>query len=111
MALTTAELSLIEQRVSNDGPSTGIAYLLWFFLGLVSAHRFYLGEAVTAIIQILSYFIFVGFIWLLIDAFLIPGMVRKRQDEIRQRITTDLLARSSSTNLGESKPDASTSLD
>lgn len=92
MALSTAQLSLIEQRVANDGPNITLAYLLWFFLGLVSAHRFYLGRAGTAILQILSYFIFIGFIWLLVDAFLIPGMVREKQEEIRQRMTTELLA-------------------
>lgn len=35
------------------------------------------------ILQILSYFIVIGFIWVLIDAFLIPGMIRAKQDEIR----------------------------
>ncbi|MES2020409.1 MAG: TM2 domain-containing protein [Pseudomonadota bacterium] len=90
MALTISELSLVEQRVANDGPSTGIAYLLWFFLGWISAHRFYLGRPGTAILQILSYFILIGFIWLLIDAFLIPGMVRDKKNEIRNHVMTQL---------------------
>ena len=90
MPLSTAELSLIEQRVANDGPSTGIAYLLWFFLWFFSGHRFYLGRPGTAILQILSYFILVGFIWVLIDAFLIPGMVRERKNEIRQQIALQM---------------------
>lgn len=94
MALSTAQLSLIEQRVANDAPSTTVAYLFWFFLGLLSAHRFYLGRAGTAILQILSYFILIGFIWLLIDGFLIPGMIREKKDKIRQRMTTELLAHS-----------------
>ena len=92
MALTTAELSLIEQRVANDGPSTGVAYLLWLFLWWVSAHRFYLGRPGTAILQILSYFILIGFIWVLIDGFLIPGMIRNKKDEIRTRVMTQLSA-------------------
>lgn len=92
MALTTAELSLVEQRVANDGPSTGVAYLLWLFLWFVSGHRFYLGRKGTAILQILSYFILVGFIWLLIDAFLIPGMIRAKKDEIRHNVVTQLSA-------------------
>lgn len=95
MSLSTAQLSLVEQRVANDGPSTGVAYLLWFFLGLLSGHRFYLGRPVTAILQILSYFILIGFIWWVIDGFLIPGMIRKKKDDIRQRTTTELLARGS----------------
>ena len=90
MPLSTAELSLIEQRVTNDGPSTGAAYLLWFFLWWISAHRFYLGRPGTAILQILSYFILVGFIWALIDAFLIPGMIRERRNEIRQQIALQM---------------------
>ncbi len=73
MSLTTQDRILIETRVGNEGPSTGVAYLLWFFLGFVSAHRFYLGRPGTAILQILSYFILIGVVWLLIDAFLIPS--------------------------------------
>jgi TM2 domain-containing membrane protein YozV len=90
MALSTAELTLIEQRVTNDGPSTGVAYLLWFFLWWISAHRFYLGRPGTAILQILSYFILVGFIWALIDAFLIPDMIRAKRNEIRQHIALQM---------------------
>ncbi|MFS2112097.1 TM2 domain-containing protein [Sphingomonas sp. Sphisp140] len=83
MALSIAEMTLVEQRVTNDGPSIAVAYLFWFFLWFVSAHRFYLGKPVSAILQILSYFVLIGFVWLLIDAVLIPGMIRDRQDEIR----------------------------
>jgi TM2 domain-containing membrane protein YozV len=92
MALSTAQLSLIEQRVANDGPSTAVAYLFWFFLWIVRGHRFYLGRPGSAILQILSYFVLVGFIWAVIDAFLIPGMIRAKKDAIRQRMTTELLA-------------------
>lgn len=92
MALSTGQLQLIEQRVTNDGPSTAIAYLLWFFLWFVSGHRFYLGRPGSAILQILSYFILVGFIWALIDAFLIPGMLRERRGEMRQQLMVDMMA-------------------
>jgi len=92
MALSTSELTLIEQRVANDGPSTGVAYLLWFFLWFFSGHRFYLGRPGTAILQILSYFILIGFIWVLIDAFLIPGMIREKRNEIRQNIALQMSA-------------------
>jgi TM2 domain-containing membrane protein YozV len=92
MALSTAELSLVEQRVANDGSSIVVAYLLWLFLWFVSAHRFYLGRPGTAILQILTYFIGIGFIWVLIDAFLIPQMIRDRNDEIRQRLMMELRA-------------------
>ena len=90
MPLSTAELTLIEQRVTNDGPSTAVAYLLWLFLWFVSGHRFYLGRSGTAILQILSYFILIGFIWALIDAFLIPGMIRDKRNEIRQQLSLQM---------------------
>lgn len=92
--MNTAQLSLVEQRVTNDGPSIVVAYLFWLFLGLVSAHRFYLGRPGTAVLQIASYLILVGFIWLLIDAFLIPSMIRQKQEEIRERVKLEILANS-----------------
>lgn len=86
MTISIAEMSLVEQRVANDGPNIVVAYLFWFFLWFVSAHRFYLGRPVSAILQILSYFILIGFVWLLIDIFLIPGMIREKQNEIRDNM-------------------------
>ncbi|VAV99966.1 hypothetical protein MNBD_ALPHA06-1122 [hydrothermal vent metagenome] len=83
MTLDTNEKVLIEARIANDGPSMVIAYLFWFFLGFFSAHRFYLGRTGSAIAQLLLNFILIGLIWTLIDVFLIPGMVRTRQAEMR----------------------------
>lgn len=70
--------------------SAGTAYLLLIFLGGFSAHRFYLGRPGSAIAQLLIWWIslvliIVGIglitmwitpIWLLVDLFLIPQMVR-----------------------------------
>lgn len=92
MALSTGQLQLIEQRVTNDGPSTAIAYLLWFFLWFVSAHRFYVGRPASAILQIVSYFLLIGFFWALIDAFLIPGMLREKRAEMRQKMMVEMMA-------------------
>ncbi|MFN0262799.1 TM2 domain-containing protein [Tepidamorphus sp. 3E244] len=89
MSLTTEQEILIESRVSNERKSAGAAYLLWFFLGIFSAHRFYLGRPISAILQVLSYFILVGFIWWVIDLFLIPGIIQEDADEVRR----DLVAR------------------
>lgn len=89
MQLDAQERLVIEARVANEGPSTLLAYLFWFFLGIVSAHRFYLGRPLSAILQIVSYAILVGFLWLLIDAFLIPGMVRAKQDKIHNRLAAE----------------------
>jgi TM2 domain-containing membrane protein YozV len=90
MALSISELTYLEQRVANDAPTTGLAYVLWFFLWWASAHRFYTGRPGTAVLQILSYFVLVGFVWVIIDAFLIPGMVRDKKNEIRSRVMLQL---------------------
>lgn len=49
------------------------AYLLWFFLGMFSAHRFYLGKIGTGILYLLTGQL-LGIGWI-IDLFLIGGMV------------------------------------
>ncbi|PEQ14539.1 hypothetical protein B2G71_02890 [Novosphingobium sp. PC22D] len=87
MTLSTAQLSLVEQRVANDAPSPVVAYGLWALLWFVSAHRFYLGRPGSAILQIISYFFVIGFFWAIVDAFLIPGMIREAKDDIRDDFT------------------------
>jgi TM2 domain-containing membrane protein YozV len=65
--------------------SIGAAYLLWFFLGGFGAHRFYLGRTGSAAAQLLLMLLgwiplFLGWvvlgIWWLVDAFLIPDIIR-----------------------------------
>jgi TM2 domain-containing membrane protein YozV len=92
MASPLDKYMVVEARVANEQKNVGVAYALWFFLGILSLHRFYLGRPGTAILQILSYFILVGFLWWIVDAFLIPGMVDKHRDKIRAKITSDLAA-------------------
>ena len=84
MAFTTEDMILIEQRAANEKKSAGAAYLLWFFLGWISAHRFYLGKPVTAILQIISYFFLVGFVAALLQARHAPAS-RATHDEGHQR--------------------------
>ena len=83
MTFTTNDMILIESRVANERKSAGAAYFLWFFLGWLSAHRFYMGKPFSAVLQILSYFILVGFVWWVIDLFLIPGMIDQKANEVR----------------------------
>ncbi|MCP5397348.1 MAG: TM2 domain-containing protein [Sphingomonadaceae bacterium] len=70
-----------------------VAYLLWFFVGQLSAHRFYLGATSSAFKQlgllfgsVILAFVFaplaaIGIIawiiWIFADLFLMPGMHRK----------------------------------
>jgi TM2 domain-containing membrane protein YozV len=80
--------------------SAGIAYVLWFFLGSLGAHRFYLGQsgsgaamAIIFVISLFTTFIMIGFvglaaigIWWLVDAFLIPGIVTRVNLELANRL-------------------------
>lgn len=92
--LSTQQQMLVEQRVTNASPSVAVAYLLWFFLGLVGGHRFYLGRVGSAFGMILATacFLIPGAIWALVDAFLIPGMIRQKQDQIRRDVQLELLS-------------------
>ncbi len=103
MAVSTEQQILIEQRVTNEAKSIGVAYLLWLFLGGVGGHRFYLGRTGSAVAMLLLTVggllltaIGIGFalllavgIWALVDAFLIPGMVSAHKNQVRN----DLLQR------------------
>jgi len=61
-----------------------VAYLLWFFLGLFGGHNFYLGRTGVAVTQLILSLIFIGMVitifWVLVDAFLIPGWVRRQNN-------------------------------
>lgn len=104
MALSTQQQLLVEQRLQNDKKSMGAAYALWFFVGMFGGHRFYLGRSGSAIAQLVL--TIVGFltlvigigavlllavaIWVLVDAFLIPGMIEADTSNKRTRLMTEV---------------------
>jgi TM2 domain-containing membrane protein YozV len=61
-----------------------VAYLLWFFLGWFGGHNFYLGRTGVAVAQLILSLTVVGLlitiVWVLVDAFLIPGWVRNQNN-------------------------------
>ncbi len=81
--------------------SAGVSYLLLLFLGGLGAHRFHLGRTGTAVAQlpltILGWTLLavvVGIvlliplgIWLIVDLFLVPGMVRDHNMWLADRVT------------------------
>ncbi|MBN2741179.1 MAG: TM2 domain-containing protein [Rhodobacteraceae bacterium] len=104
MTLSTEQQMLIEQRITNDGKSTTVAYLLWFFLGGLGVHRFYMGKTGTGIAQLalfilgwLTLVVYIGIallialgIWVLVDAFLIPSMASRSREEMRAQLTSQM---------------------
>lgn len=82
-------------QFQSQKKSAGVSYLLWFFLGGVGAHRFYLGRVVSGVVQLLLGLfgwlpLFLGWgvlgIWLIVDAFLIPGMVEQENNALINRL-------------------------
>jgi TM2 domain-containing membrane protein YozV len=98
----------VTERPYVSRKTMGTAYLLWFFLGGLSAHRFYLGFSTSAIIQLLLtpigyamllskspaglFVVAAGGVWILVDAFLIPGMVTKANERARGLSLTSTFA-------------------
>ncbi|MED4991007.1 TM2 domain-containing protein [Parageobacillus toebii] len=62
--------------------------MLWFFLGGIGGHRYYLGKIGTGILMTIT----LGClgIWTLIDLFLLSGMIRKTNSEIEQKIIEEI---------------------
>ena len=62
--------------------SSGTAYALWFFLGFLGIHKFYLSKPFMGIICALTFGLF-GFGWF-IDLFTIPTQVRSANWKLAQ---------------------------
>ncbi len=102
--MDTQKQILVEQRLSNEKKSTGVAYLLWIFLAGFGAHRFYLGKTGSAVAQLILIvggillsailvgvpMLIIGGIWILVDAFLILGMVAEDIATKRSRIIAEI---------------------
>lgn len=78
-----------------------IAYVLWFFVGMLGGHRFYLGRTSSAVLMLVGTILstlltlvvvgllglFVIGVWVLVDAFLIPGMVEQYNRDLAARLS------------------------
>jgi TM2 domain-containing membrane protein YozV len=73
-----------------------VAYLLWFFLGWLGLHRFYLGYMLSGVLMLVLWVVgtvlsvvLIGYVilvvpvlWWAVDALLITGMARASNNEI-----------------------------
>ena len=83
-------------RFEANKKSMALAYILWWFLGCFGGHRFYLGRTGSAVAMLcimlgsfVLMFVLIGFltiwivpVWAIIDAFLIPGIVREHNQRL-----------------------------
>ena len=95
--------------------SAGLAFVLWFFTGGLGGHRFYLGRTGSAVAQLLMSVIgwvtlVVGFglllliplgIWLIVDLFLIGGMVQEQNSSLMARLNAASSPRSATSAVDE----------
>ena len=85
---TTKELQLLASEMDKQKKSSTTAWLLWFFLGGLGGHRYYLGRTGTAIIMTLTLGCF-G-IWTIIDLFLLSGMIKKTNEKVEGNIVDQI---------------------
>lgn len=104
MSDTKNDRILINTEIEAKGKKAVVAYLLWLFLGTVGGHRFYLGKTGTGVAQlvltvigyltaiILIGFVFLGivWVWVIVDVFLIGGMIREDHYRIEQEVRATL---------------------
>jgi TM2 domain-containing membrane protein YozV len=77
LALPYPQVWLPYRQVSQR--ELGIAYLLWFFLGVLGVHHFYLGNILRGVLYLLTGgFLGIG---ILVDLFLLPSLTRRRNAE------------------------------
>ena len=119
-SLSDKDLSIFNAELQRQSKSTGIAYLLWFFLGRFGIHKFYMGYALAGLFYMActfvgGFFFFAGFVglaagsqegeafpvvgilplfllavFLLLDLFTISGQLQKREKKLKKKLLKTL---------------------
>jgi len=93
--------AVARMRYDASAKSLVVAYLIWFFLGYGGVHRMYLGRWGSGIIMLAVFtfswvltllligYVGLGFIlvWWALDALLMPGLVRRANEDLIYRIS------------------------
>lgn len=98
--LSERELLILDSELHRQRKSTLIAYLLWFFLGGLGAHKFYLGRMAAGVVYVIIFLsmwaiplaVFVLAIWWLVDLVTIPWQVRAYEERLEMDIIASLNA-------------------
>jgi TM2 domain-containing membrane protein YozV len=93
--LDTRELLILDSEVKSQGKNMVVAYILWYFLGIVGGHRFYMKKTGTAVAQLIISITVIGmvvtFIWWVIDAFLLHTWVKEHNHTLENQMIDQLL--------------------
>lgn len=97
--LSNQELLLVNSEVEKNSKSTLVAYLLWWFTGLIGGHRYYFGKTGSAVAMTLIVLLTCGLgaiitgIWMLVDVFQISSWLKADQKEKEQAAIQEILMR------------------
>lgn len=90
--LTDRELEIVQDIFRRKKKSLLVAWLLWFFTGLLGGHRFYLGDRNGGLLILLTIGGFLGLLWV-VDAFTLYDRTRKVNDSIETNIIIEIINR------------------
>lgn len=88
--MSAEELAMVQGEMNNRQKSKGIAYALWFFLGVLGGHRFYSGNVGIGIAMLLT---LGGLgIWAFLDVFFIGNAIERKNQETELQIIANVKA-------------------
>ncbi|RHW49747.1 TM2 domain-containing protein [Bombilactobacillus bombi] len=98
--LTNEEKLLVNSEIEKRRKNPVIAYLLWFLLGFMGGHRYYMGKTGSAVAMTLIFWLLVWIfglgaiitgIWAIVDVFLISGWLKDDQEKIENKVAQDII--------------------
>ena len=94
--LDARQLMLLDSEIKSQGKNMLLAYVLWYFLGIIGGHRFYMKKTGSAIAMLILSITVIGliatFIWWVVDAFLVHTWVKEHNRNLEYRLVSQILA-------------------